>query len=84
MEAVMTENEKELGRATVEDCLKKIGEHFEVVQIMVSNCDGEAGTSILYKGTGNYYTRLGMAHDFIVGERQTTSAQMIADKLNEG
>jgi hypothetical protein len=82
-EAEMTEKEKEEGQLIVEECLKKIGEHFEVVQIMASNCDGVNGTNILYKGAGNYYARLGMAHDFITSERQVTGAQLIADKIKD-
>ena len=54
-----------------------LAEHFDVVQILVSGVDNEGNTYRQYYGTGNYFARTGMCHDFIGQE----AATQIANKL---
>lgn len=60
----------------VEDAASALGEHFEAVQILVSNSDSE-GTGGVSRGVGNFYARLGMAHEFIEKDSNEMLASMI-------
>jgi hypothetical protein len=58
----------------------KLGEHFDAVQILASWPNTETdngGTRFCNKGSGNWFARIGMAHEFI--ERET--AERTADEL---
>lgn len=63
----------------LDDTLARLAEHFEAIQIMVTRYT-EDGTQHVSRGTGNWYARQGMAHEFIglaradeVAERITTA-----------
>lgn len=63
----------------LEDTAAKLGEHFEVVQIMASWPAGEGkGTACSKRGIGNWYARQGMAHDFIQSNAARENAAEIA------
>lgn len=55
--------------STEEELVKKaidlLSEHFDCVQIMVS-WNEQSETRDIYSGSGNWYGRIGMAHDFIL------------------
>lgn len=69
-------------RKIVEEAAAKLGEHFDSVQILVSwGVDG-GGTKSCFSGTGNWYARQGMAHEFINSDIAQDAAQQIAEKLN--
>jgi hypothetical protein len=67
--------------AVLEKCLHDLGEHFELVQILCSRTE-EGWTQRCFWGSGNFYARLGMAHEFITEDAAQESAKQIADKLN--
>jgi hypothetical protein len=54
---------EEIGKI-VEDAAKALGEHFEAVQILASNSDGE-GSRCIKRGAGNFYARLAMAREML-------------------
>lgn len=58
-----------------------LGEHFECVQILVSNHLGESGTESVYSGVGNWFARQGMARDFQVKDEATTHASKLGEKI---
>ena len=57
-----------------------LGEQFEHVQIMATSTI-EGKTVSNSRGCGNWYARLGMAHEFINEEVARENALKIADKL---
>lgn len=76
--------EKAMTNAELEVFLDKhvfaLGEHFEHVQIMVS-WDAEGQTNSLKRGTGNWYARQGMAHEFIQRDQALENAEAIRKVL---
>lgn len=61
----------------VDEFAAKLGEHFDSVQIMTSwNSFGD--THALFVGRGNWYSRQGLAHEFITKDK----AQVAADELS--
>lgn len=58
-----------------------LSEHFDCVQIMVS-LNEEGLTKCLKRGSGNWYARQGMAHEFINEDQSMMQAYQIADALN--
>ncbi len=67
--------------ALLEQTAAKLGEHFDAVQILVSwNENGT--TSLAKRGTGNWYARQGMAHEFITSDIAQDTAVQIAERLN--
>ena len=57
----MTEQEAE---QILKGVVHLLGEHFEAAQVMVTWREGE-DTSRLSKGVGNWYARIGLAHEFV-------------------
>lgn len=62
---------------------RELGEHFDAVQILASTATAD-GTNILRLGVGNWFTRQGMAHDFINMAVATDNAICIEQALNAG
>lgn len=48
----------------VEKAAADLGEHFDAVEIFVSNSDGD-GSRCIKRGAGNFYARVGMAREFL-------------------
>jgi hypothetical protein len=69
------------GADVVNRCLHEIAEHFESVQILATRVEGEQ-TMRCFRGSGNYYARLGMAREFVTEDQAQEQAKQIADKLN--
>lgn len=67
-------------RKLVENAARTLSEHAEHVQVMVS-WNEETITHRVYSGTGNWYARQGMAHEFIQMDVAQTNAAEIASKL---
>lgn len=65
--------------------VSQLKEHFDAVQLMVSweTDDGNATTSCVKRGGGNWWARQGMAHDFINTDTADTLGTTIAEKLKE-
>lgn len=51
----------------VDQALHVLGEHFEAVQILATRCI-EGNTHTCCRGTGNYHSRIGLAHEFLNAE----------------
>lgn len=64
----------------VAKCLHELGEHFESVQILATRTES-GWTQRCFSGTGNFYARLGMAHEFIDEDNAKESAKQIAETL---
>lgn len=58
-----------------------LGEHFDAVQILACVCDDE-GTSNISRGSGNWFARQGMAHEFIAQDMAETTGKGVARELN--
>lgn len=64
----------------VDRALCMLHEHFDACQINVSwNEQGE--TRAVYRGTGNWHARIGMAYDFIKKDDAQTMAVEISEQL---
>jgi len=70
----MLEEQRQL---ILENHCSAMAEHFDAVQILVSGVDSEGNTYRQYYGSGNYFARTGMCHDFVGQE----AATQIANKL---
>lgn len=64
----------------VDNALKVLHEHFDACQIMVS-WNEQAETRTVYRGTGNWHARMGMAADFIKKDDAQTMAVEISEQL---
>lgn len=62
--------------------LAELGEHFDAVEILATDTDGE-GTSTLIRGIGNYWARIGLAHEFINRQERDDSAVKIAEEIRK-
>ena len=58
-----------------------LSEYFDTVQILVSNTT-DLGTEHVFLGSGNWYARQGMAHDFINKDRAQTEAHELAGVIH--
>lgn len=63
--------------AIVRQHILALSEFFDTVQILVSNTT-DAGTEHVFLGSGNWFARQGMAHDFINKDRAQTEAHELA------
>lgn len=72
---------KDPARQSIDDALKILCEHFESVQILASYEEG-GQTRCCSNGSGNWYARQGMAHEFINQDIAQENAHQIAEKMN--
>lgn len=73
----MTTNEAD---KIIEKNLNELGEHFDAVCVMVTYKENGV-TRACYRGSGNYYARLGMAHEFIDNDRNSDLARRLGEEL---
>jgi hypothetical protein len=67
----------------IDECVARISEHFDSVQILASRRHPAAGgTQALMRGAGDWYARQGMAHEFIDLDRAKTQAHEIANEMD--
>lgn len=71
--------EREALEKMMEECLAKLGEHFDAVQILATRHEDKKSESI-HKGTGNWYARFGMVHEFINKETAQENAVALIKK----
>jgi len=64
----------------IDDALKVLHEYFDAVQILTS-WNEQAETRAVYRGTGNFHARIGMAYDFIKRDDAQTMATEISEQL---
>jgi hypothetical protein len=55
----------------VADALNVLAEHFDAVQIFATYQE-EGKTQSTFKGIGNFYTRVGMAREFLIRDHAET------------
>jgi hypothetical protein len=68
----------------VDSALQRLAEHFDAVQILVSwKPDGSGNTKDLFQGSGNWYARQGMAHEFIRLDEAQVKARAIGHALKD-
>lgn len=71
--------------AILDPILEKLGEHFDAVEILTSWTEAVPGqgstTRSQPRGTGDWYARQGLAHEFINREQVDDLATAIADKI---
>lgn len=66
----------------IERLAARLAEHYDAVQILVSNCEHD-GTRYLARGHGNWYARTGMAREFLKTDYQTDQAKRIVEEEEE-
>ena len=49
---------------------QKLAEHFDSVQIVATLKDDDGGTQMHACGSGNFYARMGSAHEWLVRENE--------------
>lgn len=75
------QSEGELNRTNASAvALRLLGEHFDHVQILAT-WNEEGTTQRHFTGSGNWYARQGMAHDFISWDKAQTAADEISKVL---
>lgn len=58
-----------------EKYVQQLMEHCDAVQILLSKHNGTAGGTVnCFTGDGNWYARIGMAHEFLVVDKARTIA----------
>lgn len=75
-------SEPEMLRERLGEVASELCEHFEAVQILCSYSD-DSGTHFITKGSGNWYARQGMAHDFIGSAQADINAEAIVNKQGD-
>ncbi len=60
----------------------QLSENFDCVQVMVSSLTEQNKTLCVKRGSGNWYARQGMAHEFITDDVSESQANAIAPKIN--
>lgn len=76
----MTDDE---AQAAVSKALKDLREFFPHVQILVTwERDTDGNTRDLFSGSGNWYARVGMAHEFLNRDQGQVTAKEIGDRLD--
>ncbi len=55
-------------------CLRDLGEHFESVQILGSFVSDDGNTRSVSRGVGNWYSRIGVAQEFLEMDQARTTA----------
>lgn len=62
------------------DTLVKLGEHFDACQIMVT-WNEQSQSMALHRGSGNWYARQGLAHEFIGLDRAQEIGNQVARQI---
>lgn len=65
----------------LQSAVDKLGEHFDAVQILVSY-NKEGDTAGGFRGTGNWYARIGLAREFLLQDEQRALAHEIAQAIS--
>lgn len=56
----------------------QIAEHFDAVQILVTDLDKDGNTTYCFRGTGNFFARVGMAKAFLDQDRAINEENAVA------
>ena len=64
----------------VQRIVEALGEHFDAVQVLTSYPATGGGTGGLFGGTGNWFARTGMAHEFLKRDEEQTMAKEVDEE----
>lgn len=65
------DSEKDAIKKIVDECVTRIGEHVDAVQVIVSHHNTDTNNTMSYeKGSGNFHTRLGVIVEWVEVQRQ--------------
>ncbi len=64
-------------------CIAQLMEHCDAVQILMTGTDGRGESWSLDRGSGNWYARQGLAHEFIDKNIAQENAHQIGMVLDE-
>lgn len=67
--------------AAIKECLAKLGEFYDHIQILATN-EEEGKTGRCFSGSGNWFARLGMAHEFINEDMVNENAKKIGQAIH--
>ena len=59
----------------LDDYAEKIGEHFDGVLLLATCRNGERGDIYFATGSGNYFTRVGLANEYMTRNDEATREQ---------
>lgn len=68
----------------VQAVLGELMEHCECVQILASAQSEDGGTAAVIAGNGNFYGRIGLAHEFLSRDQAESIGAAVADNQPEG
>lgn len=66
-------------RKLINSLVAQLAEHFETVQVIVTNTYGEDGTSLLHAGKGNFYARKASLEEWLMCENEKSVRSMNVD-----
>lgn len=78
----MTNKEADELTIMLNDVSCRLGEHFDSFQIMATTTENE-GTRSWFRGSGNWFARQGLAHEFIGREQAELTGQGVAIQLRK-
>lgn len=64
----------------VDSAIAKLAEHFDHVQLLISYNEQD-NTRSLFRGSGNWFARQGMAHNFIQRDIANETAESVSREL---
>lgn len=65
----------------IDDIAHRLVEHFDCVQILCSSLKPDGSTEIFRRGSGNWFARKGMMHDYLETVSASDSASLLAEQL---
>jgi len=65
----------------LEKSVAQLMEHFDSIQILASFKGENGNTCSISRGSGNYYSRLGLAHEFIQIDKARTYEQIKREEI---
>lgn len=78
----MTDTQAAQLSTMLEEVSSRFGEHFDSFQIMATTTESE-GTRSWFRGSGNWFARQGLAHEFIGREQAELTGQGVAIQLRK-
>jgi hypothetical protein len=80
-EAAEERQKEELKKLEIIDAhVAQLSEHFDLVQILVSNHHDNTGSTAIYRGSGNWFGRYGMIRDWYVKAEEDTKISVHSRK----
>lgn len=78
------DQEKERIKKVVDDCVSRIKEHVDAVQIIISHHNDDSNNTMSYeKGSGNWHARIGVTQEWLETQRQFVKNWAIREDQKE-